>query len=50
VLNFFETSDNATRCLREHPGLTGMPITIPEAAEAGRLVFADLLNHAAGRG
>jgi len=47
VLNFFETRDNATRYLHEHPELTGMPVTIQEAAEAGRLVFADLLNHAA---
>jgi hypothetical protein len=44
VLNFFETAENATRYLREHPEINGAPITIPEAAEAGRVVFGDVLS------
>jgi hypothetical protein len=44
VLNFFETTENAERYLREHPEINGAPITIPEAAEAGRIVFADVLR------
>ena len=44
VLNFFETTENAKRYLREHPEINGAPITIPEAAEAGRVVFGDVLR------
>jgi hypothetical protein len=44
VLNFFETTENAKRYLREHPQINGALITIPEAAEAGRVVFADMLS------
>jgi hypothetical protein len=44
VLNFFETAENAKRYLHEHPEIAGMPITIPEAAEAGRVVFGDVLR------
>jgi hypothetical protein len=44
VLNFFETTENAKRYLREHPQINGALITIPEAAEAGRVVFADVLS------
>jgi hypothetical protein len=44
VLNFFETTENAERYLREHPEINGALITIPEAAEAGRVVFADVLS------
>ena len=44
VLNFFETTENAQHYLREHPEINGAPITIPEAAEAGRLVFGDVLR------
>jgi hypothetical protein len=44
VLNFFETTENAERYLREHPEINGAPITIPEAAEAGRIVFGDVLK------
>ncbi|MFL6066543.1 MAG: organomercurial lyase, partial [Gaiellaceae bacterium] len=40
VLNFFETLENAQRYLHEHPEITGTPISIPEAAEAGRIVSA----------
>ena len=44
VLNFFETTENAKRYVREHPEINGAPITIPEAAEAGRVVFGDVLR------
>lgn len=44
VLNFFETTENAERYLRKHPEINGEPITIPEAAEAGRVVFGDVLR------
>jgi hypothetical protein len=30
--------------LREHPEINGALITIPEAAEAGRVVFANVLS------
>ena len=44
VLNFFETEASANSYLAEHPELTGFPITIPDAIEAGRRVFADLMK------
>lgn len=44
VLNFFETATSANRYLGEHPELSGFPISIPDAIEAGRTVFADLLE------
>ena len=44
VLNFFETAENAERYLRAHPDIKGAAITIPEAAEAGRVVFGDVLT------
>ena len=44
VLNFFETTESAQRYLREHPEINGAAITIPEAAEAGRVVFGDVLR------
>jgi hypothetical protein len=44
VLNFFETTANAARYLREHSEITGAPITIPEAAKAGRDLFGNLLR------
>ena len=44
VLNFFETTENAQRYLREHPDINGAPITVPEAAEAGRVVFGGVLS------
>jgi hypothetical protein len=42
VLKFFETAENAEHYLRKHPEINGAPITIPVAAEAGRVVFGDL--------
>jgi alkylmercury lyase-like protein len=44
VLNFFETQENAERYLRDHPEISGTPISIAEAIEAGRVVFGDVLK------
>lgn len=46
VLNFFETEDSAIHYLDIHPQLSGFPISIPDAIEAGRTVFADLMTEA----
>jgi len=42
VLNFFETRENAERYLAENPSVSGHPISLPEAIDAGRLVFGDV--------
>lgn len=44
VLNFFETAESAHAYLGTHPELGGFPISIPDAIEAGRTVFADLIK------
>jgi len=44
VLNFFDAQENAERYLSDHPEITGRPISIPEAIEAGRIVFGDVLK------
>jgi Alkylmercury lyase len=44
VLNFFERRENAERYLAENPSVSGYPISLPEAIEAGRIVFGDLLR------
>jgi hypothetical protein len=44
VLNFFETTANADRYLREHSEIQGTVISIREAIEAGRTVFGDALR------
>ena len=44
VLNFFERRENAERYLAENPSVSGHPISLPDAIEAGRLVFGDLLR------
>lgn len=44
VLNFFEAQDGAERYLRDHPEITGLSISIPEAIEASRVVFGDVLK------
>ncbi len=44
VLNFFDTEENAERYLQDHPEITGTPISIPEAIEAGSVVFGDVLK------
>jgi Alkylmercury lyase len=46
VLNFFESTENAARYLAEHPEVSGLPISIPEASELGRTVFGDVLKEA----
>lgn len=44
VLNFFESTENAERYLRENPNVAGMPISITDAAAAGRAVFGEILR------
>jgi hypothetical protein len=44
VLNFFESTENAQRYLRENPEVAGMPISIGEAAAAGRAIFGAILE------
>jgi hypothetical protein len=44
VLHFFETRENAERYLAEHREIGGHPISLPEAIEAGRIVFGDVLS------
>jgi hypothetical protein len=44
VLSFFESTENAQGYLREHPRVQGMPISIPEAAAAGRAIFGAILE------
>jgi hypothetical protein len=44
VLNFFQTENSANSYLAKHPELTGFPISIADAIEAGRTVFADLMK------
>jgi hypothetical protein len=46
VLNFFETRENAERYLEENPSLSGHSISLPEAIEAGRIVFGDVFAEA----
>jgi hypothetical protein len=43
VLNFFATVTNAERWLAAHPEVRGNPISMEEAAAAGRAVFGDAL-------
>jgi hypothetical protein len=44
VLNFFASGENALQYLIAHPDVIGQPISLPEAIEAGRIVFGDLLK------
>lgn len=44
VLNFFERRENAERYLAKNGSVSGHPISLPEAIEAGRIVFGDLLR------
>lgn len=44
VLNFFEKAANATQYSLEHAEVAGAPISIPEAIDAGRVVFGDVLE------
>ena len=43
VLNFFASSENAERYLRER-AVDGFPITIPQAVEVGRAIFGKVLK------
>jgi hypothetical protein len=45
-VNFFSSVENAGRYLRANPALRGQILSIPEAAETGRLIFGELLNAA----
>jgi Alkylmercury lyase len=44
ILNFFESGESALQYLLAHPEVTGHAVTLPEAIEAGRLLFGDLLE------
>ena len=44
VLNFFESTDTAERYLRERHAVAGIPISIPEAIDAGRAIFGQILK------
>jgi hypothetical protein len=44
VLNFFERREHAGRYLGEHGELIGHPVSVPEAIEAGRIVFGDVFR------
>jgi hypothetical protein len=46
-INFFASAESAGRYLRENPMLRGETLSIPEAVEAGRLIFGDLLEPSA---
>ena len=46
VLSFFEQPETAERYLREHADVAGLPISIPEAIEAGRALFGDIFEEA----
>lgn len=43
-INFFASAENAERYRREHPALRGGVLELAAAAEAGRLLFGDLLD------
>jgi hypothetical protein len=44
VLNFFESVENAERYLAENPSVSGHPTSLPQAIEAGRILFGELLR------
>jgi hypothetical protein len=44
VLNFFESGENALQYLIAHPDVNGHPISLPEAIEAGRIVFGHVFE------
>jgi hypothetical protein len=44
VLNFFESTENAQRYLRENASVAGMPVSISEAAATGRAIFGAILE------
>jgi hypothetical protein len=44
VLNFFASSESAEGYLREHDEVSGQVISLPEAIEAGRCIFGEVLT------
>lgn len=46
VLNFFASTANAERYLRERASVRGFPISLPQAIELGRIIFGDVLADA----
>jgi hypothetical protein len=44
LVNFFASRENAERYMRERPAVEGEVLSIPEAVEAGRIVFGGLLR------
>jgi hypothetical protein len=44
VLNFFDSTETAQQYLLEHADLTGIPISILEAIEAGHAIFGEVLE------
>jgi hypothetical protein len=44
VVNFFDSTETAQQYLLEHDNVAGKPISIPEAIEAGRAIFGELLK------
>jgi Alkylmercury lyase len=46
ILNFFESTKTAERYLADHPEVSGLSISIPEASKLGRAVFGDVLKEA----
>jgi hypothetical protein len=44
VLNFFASSENAERWLREHSQVRGQVISVEDAIASGRAVFGDVLS------
>jgi Alkylmercury lyase len=46
VLNFFESSASAQQYLDDHVAISGAPISIPEAIDAGRILVGGVLEEA----
>jgi hypothetical protein len=44
MLNFFASHGSAKRHLLEHGNVSGLPITMPNAIEAGRAIFGAVLK------
>lgn len=44
VLNFFPSTDNATRWLASHPDVHGAVMSMDDAIVAGQTVFGDILK------
>ena len=44
ILNFFESTENAQQYLRDNASVEGMPISISQAAAAGRAIFGAILR------